>query len=143
MSELKLSAIQQRVLTILQNEQKAISAYALLEKVKPYGLQSPVQIYRILKKLSGHGLILRLDTLNKYLAYELKNKQNYLFITICTDCHTVQVIDSPKFTQVFEQSLVHQDFSPKHHCLELLGQCALCFSKRNKPFIKISEKANG
>ena len=51
MSELKLSAIQQRVLTILQNEQKAISAYALLEKVKPYGLQSPVQIYRILKKL--------------------------------------------------------------------------------------------
>ena len=143
MSELKLSAIQQRVLTILQNEQKAISAYALLEKVKPYGLQSPVQIYRILKKLSGYGLILRLATLNKYLAYELKNKQNYLLITICTECQTVQIIDSPQFTQVIEQSLVHQDFSPKHHCLELLGQCALCFSKRNKPFIKISEKANG
>ena len=75
--------------------------------------------------------------------YELKNKQNYLLVTICTECQTVQIIDSPQFTQVIEQSLVHQDFSPKHHCLELLGQCALCFSKRNKPFIKISEKANG
>ena len=143
MNELKLSVVQQRVLTILQNEQKAMSAYALLEKAKSFGLQSPVQIYRILKKLSDSGLILRLNTLNKYLAYELKNKQNYLLVTICTECQTVQILDSPQFTQVIEQSLVHQDFSPKHHCLELLGQCALCFSKRNKPFIKISEKANG
>lgn len=57
MNELKLSVVQQRVLTILQNEQKAMSAYALLEKAKSFGLQSPVQIYRILK-LSGYGLIL-------------------------------------------------------------------------------------
>ena len=52
MNELKLSVVQQRVLTILQNEQKAMSAYALLEKAKSFELQSPVQIYVFLWHIS-------------------------------------------------------------------------------------------
>ena len=135
MNELKLSVVQQRVLTILQNEQKAMSAYALLEKAKSFGLQSPVQIYRILKKLSGYGLILKLVTLNKYLAYELRKKQSYLLVTICTECQAVQIVDSPQFAHAIEQSIFPQNFNSKHHYLELAGQCALCFSKHNSPLL--------
>ena len=135
MSELKLSIVQHRVLTILQNEQKAMSAYALLEKAKSFGLQSPVQIYRILKKLSDSGLILRLNTLNKYLAYELKNKQPYLLITVCSECQEIQIIDSPDFPHFIQQSISSQNFNSKHHYLELVGQCALCFSKHNSPLL--------
>jgi Fur family zinc uptake transcriptional regulator len=137
MSELKLSAVQQNVLTILQNEQKAMSAYALLEKGKSFGLQSPIQIYRILKKLSRYGLILKLDTLNKYLAYELKNKQTYLLVTICTECQAVQIVDTPQFTHAIEQSIFPQKFNSKHHYLELVGQCALCFSKHNSTLLTL------
>ncbi|MGQ1309238.1 Fur family transcriptional regulator [Acinetobacter baumannii] len=135
MNKLKLSVTQQRVLSILQNEQKAMSAYALLEKAKPLGLHSPVQIYRILKKLLGCGLILKLDSLNKYLAYELKNKQTYFLVTICTECQAIEIVDSPQFAQVIEQSIFRQNFNSRHHYLELVGQCALCFSKHNSPLL--------
>ncbi|OTU19993.1 Fur family transcriptional regulator [Acinetobacter pittii] len=131
MNELKLSTAQLKVLSILQNERKAMSAYALLERAKSFGLQSPVQIYRILNKLSGHGLILKLDTLNKYLAYELKNKKTCLLVTICTDCQTVEIIDSPQLALVIEQSILLQNFDSRNQYVELAGQCALCFSKHN------------
>lgn len=130
-SKLKLNTVEQKVLTILQNEKKAISAYTLLERAKPLGLQSPVQIYRILKKLLGYGLILKLDTLNKYLACELENNKTYLLVTICTECQTIQIVDSPQITNAIKQSICSQNFNSKYHYLELVGQCALCISKHN------------
>ena len=46
---MKLTIAQQNILDILKTENKAMSAYELLEKAKPYGFQAPIQIYRILK----------------------------------------------------------------------------------------------
>lgn len=126
MSTLKLNAIQHSVLSILKNERKALSAYALLEKSKPLGVQSPMQIYRILKKLLASGFILKIETLNKYLAYELKHTQGYVLMTICRDCQGIDVINSAQFTQVIRQSVSAQKFHSQHSYLELVGQCAAC-----------------
>lgn len=64
---MKLTIAQQNILDILKTENKAMSAYELLEKAKPYGFQAPIQIYRILKKLSEQCLIVKLNTLNMYV----------------------------------------------------------------------------
>ena len=47
---MKQAQAQQKLLQILQAEHKAMSAYQLLEKAKPYGFQAPMQIYRVLKQ---------------------------------------------------------------------------------------------
>lgn len=114
------------------------SAYALLEKAKSFGLQSPVQIYRILKTIR-----LWTDTETNYYIEQIfsvwieEEAKLFKFVTICTECQAVQIVDSPQFAHAIEQSIFPQNFNSKHHYLELAGQCALCFSKHNKPFINI------
>ena len=126
---IKLNPAQQQILDILIAENKALSAYALLEKAKPFGFHSPMQVYRILKKLADYGLILKLDSLNMYLANESKQQHQYQLVTICTECQKTQVFDIPQLDHIIEQSIHPQNFSSKYQHLELLGQCALCCSE--------------
>ena len=131
MTNIRLSSAQQTILKILQTENKAMSAYALLDQAKPFGFHAPMQIYRILKKLMDYGLIVKIDALNMYLAHECHHRQpTYQLLTICTECQKVQWVDLPQLGPVIEQSIQPQHFNAKQQHLELLGQCALCCSRR-------------
>ncbi len=130
MKTIKLKSAQQQILDILIKENKALSAYALLEKAKPFGFHAPMQVYRTLKKLADYGLILKLDCLNMYFAYE--SKHQYQLVTICTECQKTQVVDIPQLCHIIEQSIHPQNFSSKYQHLELLGQCALCRSEHKQ-----------
>ncbi|KAA8731462.1 Fur family transcriptional regulator [Acinetobacter qingfengensis] len=129
MATKQLNYAQQIVLQILQNENKAISAYYLLNQAKPFGFHAPMQIYRILNKLMDYGLVVKLDSLNMYLAHECQHQHAYQLLTICTECQKVQCVDLPQLGQVIQQFIHPQHFNCKHQHLELLGQCALCCSQ--------------
>lgn len=129
MTKTQLSSAQQTILQILQTENKAMSAYTLLDMAKPFGFHAPMQIYRILNRLMDYGLVVKLDTLNMYLAHECQHQHAYQLLTICTECQKVQCVDLPQLGQVIEQSIHPQHFNSKHQHLELLGQCALCCSQ--------------
>ncbi|WP_130803767.1 Fur family transcriptional regulator [Acinetobacter ihumii] len=129
MNKLKLSLAQQQILDILKMQNKALSAYFILDQAKPLGLNAPIQIYRILKKLTDYGLILKLNSLNLYVAHELKPGQNYPLITICTQCQSVDVIDTPQLGSIMQQALSRKQFNASSHYVELLGQCASCNCK--------------
>jgi Fur family zinc uptake transcriptional regulator len=125
---MKQAQAQQRLLQILQAENKAMSAYELLEKAKPYGFQAPMQIYRALKKLSEQKLILKLNTLNLYIASVTNFDGPYQILTVCTHCQHVQSIAIPKFERCIKRSLNAQKFNAKCEYLEVLGQCFSCVS---------------
>lgn len=130
MTKNRLSSAQQTLLQILQTENKAMSAYALLDRAKPFGFHAPMQIYRILNKLIDHGLIVKIDALNMYLAHDCQHQQHiYQLLIICTECQKVQCVDLPQLGPVIEQSIQPQHFNAKQQHLELLGQCALCCSR--------------
>ena len=125
----QLTLPQQQVLEILKLEDRAMTAYALLEKVKHLGFHAPTQVYRVLKKLMDYGVILRLDSLNMYVACELTAKSQYQLVTICTVCQKAKVVETPQLAQFIQQSIYYQNFNSKQHHLELLGQCDVCCSK--------------
>lgn len=129
MTQIQLNTAQQTILHIMQIEKKAMSAYALLERVKPLGIQAPTQIYRILNKLMQHSLVVKIDTLNMYLAHECRNQQSYQLLTICTECQRVECIELPQLGQLIRKSLHQKHFSSNYQHLELLGQCASCLSR--------------
>lgn len=131
MTKIKLSATQQTILHILQTNNKAMSAYDLLKLVKPYGFHAPTQIYRILNKLINYRLVIKIETLNRYLAYGHKFQQTYQILAICTDCQKVECIEMPNLDQIIEQSIYTKNFNSKYRHLEILGQCALCSSLKS------------
>ena len=93
---MKLTIAQQNILAILKAENKAMSAYELLEKAKPYGFQAPIQIYRILKKLTDQCLIVKLNTLNMYVLNQAELTASYQLFTVCTECQKVQTLAIPQ-----------------------------------------------
>ena len=131
MNTIKLSLAQQQILDILKMQNKALSAYVILDQAKPLGLNAPIQIYRILKKLTDYGLILKLHSLNMYFAYEFKHRQNYPLIAICTECQNVDVIETPNLGSIIHQSITSSQFHSQSHYVELLGQCVSCQNKHS------------
>ncbi|EPF88105.1 Fur family transcriptional regulator [Acinetobacter gyllenbergii] len=126
---MKLASAQQKILDILSTENKAMSAYELLEKARPYGFQAPMQIYRILKKLTDQCLILKLNTLNMYASKQAEMSSNYQLITICTECQSVQSITIPQLRSCVETTTKAQKFKPQYPYLEILGRCFSCAAK--------------
>jgi Fur family transcriptional regulator, zinc uptake regulator len=132
---MKQAQAQQKLLQILQTENKAMSAYELLEKAKPYGFQAPMQIYRVLKQLCEQKLILKLNTLNLYIAPIVACEQSFQILTVCTQCQHVQSIAIPRFERRIKQSLSTKKFNAKYEYLEVLGQCFSCLSKHENQAI--------
>lgn len=126
---MKLTIAQQNILAILKAENKAMSAYELLEKAKPYGFQAPIQIYRILKKLTDQCLIVKLNTLNMYVLNQAELTASYQLFTVCTECQRVQTLAIPQLKNCVESSIKAKRFNPKYPYLEVLGQCFSCISK--------------
>lgn len=132
---MKQAQAQQKLLQILQAENKAMSAYQLLEKAKPHGFQAPMQIYRALKQLCEQKQILKLNTLNLYIASIVNFDGPYQILTVCTHCQHVQSIAIPKFDRCIRRSLSTKKFNPKCEYLEVLGQCFSCVAKHEHPTI--------
>ncbi|SPL72128.1 Fur family transcriptional regulator [Acinetobacter stercoris] len=123
-TEKKLSKAQQHILDILKNENRPLSAYELLSLAKIYGIRAPMQIYRGLNQLMQYGLILKLTSLNMYLAHQFKDE--YLLFSICSDCKKVQYTALKQLPQAFHQFIVTNQFNPTSYHLEILGRCAGC-----------------
>ncbi|MCH7388898.1 transcriptional repressor [Acinetobacter modestus] len=132
---MKLTIAQQNILDILKTENKAMSAYELLEKAKPYGFQAPIQIYRILKKLSEQCLIVKLNTLNMYVLNQAEISASYQLFTVCTECQRVQSIAIPQLKACVESTIQAKQFNPRYPYLEVVGQCFSCLSKHETQYI--------
>ncbi len=68
MTPRKLTRNQQLVLDRLAASPAALTAYDLLDQLRPAGLRAPVQVYRALETLGQRGLIHRIESLNAYVA---------------------------------------------------------------------------
>lgn len=132
MADIKLSSNQEKILYFLRLENKALSAYSLLDKAKTLDLYAPTQVYRILQKLIDKGLVIKLNTLNRYFAYKISNPQQCYVLTICTECKKVQVVAVSPLGLTLEQIMQYQQFVPKNQFVEILGQCFSCRDKQLK-----------
>lgn len=128
MTNLKLNSNQQVIFDLLKTAQQPLSAYTILEQARPFGFHAPTQVYRVLNKLIGYGLIIKLNTVNMYFAHETPHahQQHYHLLTVCTDCTAVQDTCLSDLNQGIQQSLHQQHFVSESPFLELLGQCEQC-----------------
>jgi len=126
-----LTPKRQRVLDVLINAQKPLSAYEIVELYNE-AVEKPIHamsVYRILEFLKSVNLIAHLHSVNKFLAQEdaeVADNSVCLYVT-CQQCCGVEKLTLDKSAGAAIQAHIHRlGYQLSSHSLEVPGLCENC-----------------
>lgn len=126
---MQLTDNQRRVLTTLQQAERPLSAYALLDQLRAQGISAPTQVYRALERLMKQGLVHRLETLNAYVTCnhprDCRDSGATAF-AICDICGHIDEIVDIDLGNCLGRWIKHNTFAMRDSTIELRGTCARC-----------------
>jgi Fur family zinc uptake transcriptional regulator len=127
---LKLTKNQSLVLSKLQNSDSPLSAYTLLDKLRPHGFRAPLQVYRALEKLVETGMVHRLDSINAFMActhgHDHAHSHGVAAFAICETCGQVDEFADEVVSERLSSWAKAKGFHADKTGIELRGQCAVC-----------------
>ncbi|WP_394205532.1 Fur family transcriptional regulator [Shewanella waksmanii] len=133
-SNVKLTPKREAVLNALLVNQKACSAYELIDYCRQeFDLNlSAMSIYRILEFLKQQQLVHKLEVTNKYVACAhicCDHQHGTPQFVICESCHRVEEVHiSQEVISALEENIKQTGYSLKSPQLELIGLCEKCQS---------------
>lgn len=106
-------------LKLLRKQKRPMSAYDILEKLKPAGVRGAPVVYRALEALMKDGLVHRIQTLNAYLACDCSKNHDHAIslLTICSDCKAVK--------ELHDHDVIHQLEGLRKHGVALNQQAVI------------------
>lgn len=129
------------IATELAQGDRPLTAYELLEKLRPTGVFAPTTVYRALDKLLAAGKIHRIESLNAFVAcrsgehppaagehahHHAPAPRQTAAFAICDRCGAVEeFVDGALFAQL-EDGLKARRFTPQSSAIEVHGICAAC-----------------
>lgn len=113
------------VLDCLIEARRAMTAYQLLDELRPNGLRAPTQIYRALNALAKRELIHRIESLNAFIACRHRDHSEIAGFAICDDCRRVWGFTLPR-DSALNAKADSKGFTISSTVLELRGRCAEC-----------------
>lgn len=127
---LKLTKNQSLVLSELQNSKSPLTAYGLLERLRPVGFRAPLQVYRALDKLIEVGSVHRLDSINAFMACAHNHDDHHghglAAFAICETCGRVDEFADQMVGDRLADWAKANGFLATKTGIELRGQCAAC-----------------
>ena len=115
-----------RVLRYLQQQDRPLSAYDIMEGLRPDGVTASTTVYRALEKLLNAGRVHRIESLNAWMVCCGGHDNQTPVFSICDDCGTVtEHIDSDLDHSIAGLSK-KTGFEPNHSVLEIHGRCGDC-----------------
>jgi Fur family transcriptional regulator, zinc uptake regulator len=115
-----------RVLAVLREFGRPISAYNLLDRLRPDGVGAPTTVYRALKALIDMRLVHRLEALNAYVICAQPRHTADVCFAICEACGRVDEVDDQRLQQFVDDWCEAADFLLSRSAVELIGTCAPC-----------------
>ena len=104
-----------------------MSAYEILEAVRPHGISAPPTVYRALSQLIERGLAHRLESINAYVTcVEPHRHHDSAIFVICRDCGSFEeLLDTPVLKRLRTMAS-ERSFKVDNTTIEMRGQCADC-----------------
>ncbi len=123
-----LTRNQELVLDVLQRSARQMSAYDILDKLRPEGLKAPLQVYRALEKLMEIQLVHKLESLNAFVSCNHKSchGSDMTAFTICQDCGAVNEFSADGVAALLKRQSVGEGFKIYQTAIEIKGTCARC-----------------
>jgi Fur family zinc uptake transcriptional regulator len=103
-----------------------MSAYDVMEHLRPQGVRAPTTVYRSLNRLMHLGLVHRLESLNAFVPCAHDGDHAGLFFAICESCGSVAEFTDTLIDEQLAARAKTAQFSVHQATLELKGQCRAC-----------------
>ena len=115
------------ILRVLRSAGIAMTAYKILDAVRPRGISAPIIVYRALKVLVDDGLVHHLASTNSYVACESSlGEHDFVILAICTDCATVEELFDDSILRRLCAHTTERQFMIAINAIEIRGRCASC-----------------
>ncbi|HVY13490.1 MAG TPA: transcriptional repressor [Alphaproteobacteria bacterium] len=126
----KLSPHNQKVLDLLKQSARPLSAYAILDKLHRYGFRSPPTVYRALDYLVKHGLAHKLESLGSFVACQQHEDHDHLSqFLLCTECGGVEEMEDKSLLKLAKKLGGKFLARINKEVFELSGICHACSRK--------------
>ncbi len=121
-------ASSQLVLSLLRAARRPMAAYAILDKLRPRGVNSPPIIYRALASLEKKGKVHRLSSIGAYIACSCSDDHDHALsvLTICVGCEKVEERHDHALMTHIEKLRQLSVALPSHAVIELPVVCEAC-----------------
>lgn len=118
---------QEIVLDALNSSPKIMSAYSILDKLKPLGIFGPPTVYRALEALQLQGQVHRIESLNGFVpCHRHEHKPHAAAFVVCNKCNIAEEIDLGSIDSLLLELCSKRGFTPQRQTLEILGLCKNC-----------------
>ncbi len=124
----KQAAVRQSdVLDVLQDHDKPMTAYAILDlmKVDEPDLAAPT-VYRALAALTDQGRAHKLESIKAFVPCRCKHEAAVPVLAICEDCGTVEEHDGTSLLPNLTALSAKSSFDATRHIVEIHGRCDQC-----------------
>lgn len=118
----------QLALKELKKYKKPMSAYDLLERLKPHGVNGAPVVYRALDSLMKSGVVHKIHALNTFIACNCHADHDHSLsvLTICQDCDGVEELHNHDVIHQLEGLRKKGVPLVKHAVIELPINCQAC-----------------
>ena len=116
------------MLGVLSAAQGPLGAYDILDRLRPEGLRSPLQVYRALAPLMERGRVHRLESLNSFVACAHPHGHSHAVtaFAICNGCGQVDEFPDEVIGGRLHGWASEHSFKPARISVEMRGTCATC-----------------
>jgi Fur family zinc uptake transcriptional regulator len=125
-NENALTANESTVLSCLRAAKEPLSAYAILDQVRPEGISHPPTVYRALRELEALGMVHRLKSLSAFVACRAGSCGGRFAFAFCRKCQKVEEILLDEAVHGELLGLAPDEMDVDQVTLELAGVCRAC-----------------
>src|SRR5580700_5985052 len=116
-----------RVYRALHSSGTPMTAYEVLDAVRPHGISAPPTVYRALSRLVDEGLAHRLESISAYIACaDPQHRHDSAVFAICNRCGRIEELIDASIVKQLHTRAAERGFKVSDTTIELHGQCAAC-----------------
>lgn len=122
--------MRQSVLGCILDQDKPITAYQVIEKLsieKNKGIK-PASVYRSLDALCELGLVVKIESLNAFMACAHPDHHHEHVFLVCRTCGSADELADHSVSKRLNADASYQGFKIERQVLELQGACRDCRS---------------
>ena len=110
---------------------KPMTAYQLIDAVRPAARLAPPTVYRALGQLIEDGLAHRLESVNAFVPCRMAHRPLGGTVSmLCRDCGTVEALVDEPLSELLRRCAAERRFQIDKVTVELRGLCAACLSPK-------------
>lgn len=122
------TAMREAVFSAILDQVKPITAYQLIDLISEKQRKDikPASVYRSLDALCALGFVVKIESLNAFMACTHQGHHHEHVFLVCRACGSADEVIDHSVSKILSADASHQGFKIERQVLELQGACRDC-----------------